>query len=135
MKKKLLLVKMNKIKQKHFQIIKYIYAQKFNKQGFIKTRFLVRKRKLLDIHRLILKTGLLIYCIGEVSLKLRHVPIKQVQYCNWNIAYAFDQLGNNRTIRGNTLLLLTVVLLRALQFLPTIRSFLNIYYVKMKGPK
>ena len=92
----ILLVKINKIKQKYFQIIKYIYAQKFNKQGFIKTRFLVRKRKLLDIHRQSLKTGLLIICISEVILNLRNVPVHQVQYSNWNIAYAYDQLGNNK---------------------------------------
>ena len=67
----ILLVKINKIKQKNFQIIKYIYAQKLNKQGFIKTRFLVRKRKLLDIHRQILKTVLFITCISEVTFNLR----------------------------------------------------------------
>ena len=92
------LVKINKINQKCFQIIKYVHAQKFNKQGFIKTRFLVRKRKLLDIHRQSLKTGLLIICISEVILNLRNVPVHQVQYSNWNIAYAYDQLGNNKII-------------------------------------
>ena len=33
------LVKINKINQKYFQLIKYIHAQKFNKQGFIKLDF------------------------------------------------------------------------------------------------
>ena len=90
--------KINKINQKYFQIIKYIHAQKFNKQGFIKTRFLVRKRKLLDIHRQSLKTGLLIICISEAIINLRKLPIHQMQYSNWNIAYAYDQLGNSKII-------------------------------------
>ena len=94
----ILLVKINKIKQKYFQIIKYIYAQKLNKQGFIKTRFLVRKRKLLDMHRQILKTVLFITRISEVTFNLRKLPIYQVQYSNWNISYAYDQLSNSKTI-------------------------------------
>ena len=92
----IVLAKIRTIKQKYFEVIKSIYTYKFNKQGFIKTRFLVRKRKLLDIHRQILKTGLLILCISEVILNLRKLPIHQVQYSNWNISYAYDQLSNSK---------------------------------------
>ena len=67
----ILIAKFKKIKQKYFQIIKYIYAQNLNKQGFIKTRFLIRKRKLIDIHRQILKTVLFFIGISEVILNLR----------------------------------------------------------------
>ena len=83
-----------KNKEKYFEIIKSIYKYKFNNQEFIKTRFLLRKRKLLDKHRQILKIRLLILCISEVILNLRKLPIHQVQNSNWNIAYAYDQLGN-----------------------------------------
>ena len=56
----MVLVKIKKIKKIYFETVKSTYKYKLNKQGFIKTRFLVRKRKLLDIHRQILKIGLLI---------------------------------------------------------------------------
>ena len=72
----IVLVKIKKIKQKYFEIVKSINTHKFNKQGFIKTRILVRKRTLLDTHRKILKTGLFIICIGEASPNFMHAPIK-----------------------------------------------------------
>ena len=74
----IVLVKIRKIKTKYFDIIKSFYMHKFNKQGFKKTRFLIRKRKLLDTHRKILKTGMFFV----VNLNLRHAPFKQVQYSN-----------------------------------------------------
>ena len=67
----IVLAKIRTIKQKYFELIKSIYTPGFNKQGFIKTRFLVRKRKLVDINRQILKTGLLVICISEATLILR----------------------------------------------------------------
>ena len=51
---------------------------------------IIRKKKLLYIHRQILKTGLFIICISEVTFNLRKFPIYQVQYSNWNISYAYE---------------------------------------------
>ena len=83
----ILLVKINKMKQKYFQIIKYIYAQKFNKH----TRFSMRKRKILKIHRQSLKTCFIILCISEAYLNLRQAPFEQMQHSSWNIAYTYTK--------------------------------------------
>ena len=55
----IVVVKIREIKLKYFKIMKNIYINMFNKQGFLKTRFLVRKRKLLYTNRKIAKRGLL----------------------------------------------------------------------------
>ena len=82
----IVLAKIRTTKQKYFEIIKSINTYKLKKQGFIKTRFLVRKRKLLDIHRQSLKTGLLIICTSKVIFNFRKLPGYQVQNSNWNIS-------------------------------------------------
>ena len=48
-----------------------------------------------------MKTGLNILRISEVILNLKNLPFKQMQYSNWNIAYAYDQLGKNTTNSGS----------------------------------
>ncbi len=51
------------------------------------------KRKVLYTHKKLLRTVLLILCLGDFCLNLRHTPIAQVQLSNWNIAYTFEQLA------------------------------------------
>jgi hypothetical protein len=58
-----------------------------------KTGFKIRKRKVLYTHRKLLRTVLLIICLADFYLNLRHTPRAQVQHSNWNIAYTFEQLA------------------------------------------
>ena len=37
-------------------------------------------------------------CISEAIINLKRLPIHQMQYGNWNIANAYDQLGNSKII-------------------------------------
>ena len=80
------LVNIRKIKKKYFDSFKKLHKHKFKSKGFIITRFSVRKRKILNIHRQSLKTVLFILCIGEVNLNLRQASREQMQHSNWNIA-------------------------------------------------
>ena len=47
---------------------------------------------MLHTHSQLLKTVLLILCIGDFYLNLRHVPLAPVQISNWNIAFTYEQL-------------------------------------------
>jgi hypothetical protein len=62
--------------------------------------FRIRKRKELYTHKKTLRTVLLIICLGDFYLNLRHTLLTQLQIINWNIAYTYEQiakikLGNN----------------------------------------
>ena len=87
------LVSFGKIKKKYFDIIKSTYRHKFNSKGFRKTGFRIRKRKVLYTHKKLLRTVLLILCLGVLHLNLRHTPLAQAQLNNWNIAYTYKQLA------------------------------------------
>ena len=54
------------------------------------------KRKVLYTHKKLLRTVLLILCLGDFYLNLRHTPIAQVQLSNWNIAYTYEQLAKDK---------------------------------------
>ena len=82
-----------------FDTIKSLHKHKFNNKGLISTRFLLRKRKMLNIHRQIQKTVLFILCIGEINLNLRQEPLEQMYHSNLNIAYTYDQLRKSN-IKG-----------------------------------
>ncbi len=74
------LVSFGKINKKYFDIIKSTYRHKFNSKGFSKTGFRIRKRKVLYMHRKLLRIVLLILCLGDFYLNLRHTPLAQVQH-------------------------------------------------------
>ena len=74
------LINIGKINKKYFDSINSLYMHKFNSKGFKKTRFRIRKQKVLHTHRKILRTVLLIVCMGDFYLNLRHAPLVQVHY-------------------------------------------------------
>ncbi len=82
-----------KLNKKCFDIIKSKYRHKFNSRGFRKTGFRIRKRKVLYTHKKLLRTVLLILCLGDFYLNLRRTSIAQVQLSNWNIAYTYEQIA------------------------------------------
>ena len=86
------LVNTGKINKKYFDIIKSLYMHKFKSKRFKRTRFRIRKRKVLHTHRKILRTVLLIVCMGDFYLNLRQAPLVQVQPSNWSIAYTYATL-------------------------------------------
>jgi hypothetical protein len=86
-------VNFGKINKKYFYIIKSTYRHKFNIKGFRKTGFRTRIVKVLYTHKKFLRTVLLILCLEDFYLNLRHTPLAQAQLNNWNIAHTCKQLA------------------------------------------